>query len=167
MKSLYQYLLLFCLFIGVGTTAKAQYYDQAIGMRAGTSLSLSYKSFFSYHPNIQMAWEVLGGIQLDELRLETNGYVVEGVWYAHMDLGFDTGFSGFVGAGIFLGIYTPPNTRTAFGGGLSAVVGASYTFTHTPLNIAIDWKPILSSPRVPSLTRGAVTLRYVIPTTWQ
>jgi hypothetical protein len=167
MKSLYQFLLFFLLIALTSQSLQAQYYDQAVGLRAGTSLSASYKKFFSYHPNLQMAWEVLGGVQLDEIRLETNGYVVEGVWYAHMDLGFDTGFSGFAGAGIFMGVYTPPNQRTAFGGGLAFVLGASYTFTHTPLNVQLDWKPILSNPRTPSLTRGAITFRYVIPTTWQ
>lgn len=166
MKSLYQYLLLFFLITGVTSATTAQYYDQAIGARAGTSFSLSYKAFFSYHPSIQMAWEVLGGVQIDEWGQKTNGYVAEGVWYGHIDLGFDTGFSGFAGAGIFMGVYTPPNEKAAFGGGLSAVIGASYTFTHTPFNIALDWKPILGSPRS-SLTRGALTLRYVIPTTWQ
>ncbi len=166
MKRLYLTLLFAICLLGSHHTASAQYYDQAVGMRAGTSLMASYKAFFSYYPKVQMAWEVLGGLQVDELQLQTNGYVLEGVWYAHMDLGFDTGFSGFAGAGVFMGLYTPPQENVRFGGGISATIGASYTFTHTPVNIAIDWKPILGVPRM-SLTRGALTIRYVLPTAWQ
>jgi hypothetical protein len=150
----------------------AQYYDQAIGGRFGTDIMIGYKQFVLYHPNPQLAWEVLVGLQLDErsinrrsLVTQTNGYVAQGMCYWHYDIGFDTGFSGFLGAGFFMGVYTPFGEKAKFGGGVAFSAGASYTFTHIPLEIALDWMPVLGSPRM-SITRGAITLRYILPTLW-
>lgn len=155
------------------TELKAQYYDQTIGFRAGTSVEASYKRFIFYTPNIQQAIEGLIGFQVDEnvplLPYDipiNNGYVFEALWVFHLDLGFDTNFSGFAGAGGYLGAYTESGRDPFFGGGFTAVVGVEYTFSHAPISIAVDWKPLLGFPRF-SLTRGGLTLRYILPTTWQ
>lgn len=165
------FVLFCCLFFMTG--AAAQYYDQAIGGRFGTDFMVGYKRFFLYAPDPQMAWEVSLGFQVDERQLsrkntkpQTNGYIVQGNWYWHFDIGFDTGFSGFAGAGIFLGVYTPQGDLARFGGGMAGIVGATYTFTHVPIDIQLDWMPILGNPRS-SLARGGVTIRYIIPTVWQ
>ncbi len=160
------------LLFGLSYGASAQYYDQAIGGRFGTDFMIGYKQFFLYHPDPQMAWEVAMGFQIDERQFLrnntkpiTNGYIVQGNWYWHYDIGFDTGFSGFLGAGIFMGVYTPQGEKVMFGGGIGALIGATYTFTHVPIDIQIDWTPILGNPRM-SLLRGGVTIRYIIPTHW-
>ncbi|EJF52820.1 hypothetical protein SapgrDRAFT_1095 [Saprospira grandis DSM 2844] len=156
----------FCLFMGFSSLS-AQHYDQAIGLRGGTSFQLSYKEFFSYYPSPQMAWEVLVGVHIDERRRSfTNGYVVEGMWYYHRDIGFNTNFSAYGAAGLHMGVYTPVGEKRRFGAGLAIALGAEYTFNFTPVNIALDWKPVLGSPRS-SLLRGALTIRYILPTTWQ
>jgi hypothetical protein len=161
------------LFLG-NTALKAQYYDHAIGIRGGTSLEFSYKKFIFYHPNIQQAVESLIGFQADENvpifaydKPIHNGFVTEGLWVLHLDLGFDTNFSGYAGAGVYFGIYTETALNPAFfGGGFTAAVGVEYTFSHVPISIGLDWKPILGYPRF-SLARGALTFRYILPTTWQ
>jgi hypothetical protein len=170
-KGLFIFAILLCLFST--KSASAQYYDQAIGGRFGTDIMIGYKRFFLYTPDPQMAWEVSMGFQLDERQFgrnntkpQTNGYIVQGNWYWHFDIGFDTNFSGFVGAGIFLGVYTPQGDPARFGGGMAAIIGATYTFTHVPIDIQIDWMPILGDPRL-SLARGGLTIRYIIPTVWQ
>lgn len=157
------------------SSLQAQYYDQTIGFRAGTSLEASYKRFIFYTPNIQQAIEGLIGIQLDEgiyfpgiLYDEPNhnGYVLEALWVFHLDIGFDTNFSGYAGAGGFIGAYNETGASAFLGGGFTAVVGMEYTFSHAPISLGLDWKPILGYPRF-SLARGALTIRYIIPTTWQ
>ncbi|MCP4441534.1 MAG: hypothetical protein GY810_21710 [Aureispira sp.] len=160
--------LLFILtfIVGLNFASKAQYYDHALGIRGGTSLEVSYKRFIFYTPSIQQAIEGLIGFQIDELKRTQNGWVFEALYHFHLDLGFDTGFSGFAGIGGYIGVFTEHGKKPYLGGGATMAIGASYTFTHAPVNIAIDWKPILGFPRM-SLTRGAVTLRYVFPTTWQ
>lgn len=155
------------LFFSNLSTGKAQYYDQAIGVRAGTSFSLTYKRFLFYTPEYpQMAIEGMLSFQLDEIRRRQNGVVLEALYYIHLDLGFDTGFSGFIGLGGYGGIYVEPGQPTIPGGGFTAAVGVSYTFSHIPLNIALDWKPLVGFPRI-SATRGAITFRYILPTAWQ
>lgn len=154
---------------------QAQYYDQTIGLRAGTSLELTYKRFFFYTPKPQQALEVMAGFQIDEGiffpgivydQPRNNGYVVEALWVFHLDIGFDTNFSAYAGAGGYMGAYTETGRNAFFGGGFTAVLGMEYTFSHAPVSLGIDWKPILGFPRF-SLARGALTLRYILPTTWQ
>lgn len=170
---------LLCLIIGIfilgQNSLKAQYYDQTIGLRAGTSFELTYKRFIFYTPDIQQAIEVMGGFQVDEGiyfpaivydHPVNNGYVFEALWVFHMDIGFETQFSGFAGAGGYLGAYTETGRDPFFGGGFTAVIGVEYTFSHAPVSVSVDWKPLVGFPRL-SLARGALTLRYVLPTTWQ
>lgn len=161
-----QFFLTLTIALITAFSAKAQYYDHALGIRGGTSFEVSYKRFIFYTPDIQQAIEGLIGFQLDEINRRQNGWVFEALWHFHLDVGFNTGFSAFAGAGGYLGVFTEPGIKPYFGGGATAAIGMSYTFTHAPVNIAVDWKPILGYPRM-SLTRGAVTLRYVFPTTWQ
>ena len=169
----------FCLIIGLliagQTEVNAQYYDQTLGFRGGTSFEVSYKRFIFYTPNVQQAIEGLIGFQLDEgisfptilyYAPQHNGYVFEALWVLHVDLGFDTNFSGFAGAGGYLGAYTETGRDPFFGGGFTAVFGVEYTFSHAPVSVSIDWKPIVGFPRL-SLARGGLTLRYIIATTWQ
>ena len=172
MKNIIRHILIFSVILLTSNSLRAQYFDNAIGGRFGTDFMLTYKQFFLYDPDPQLAFEVMAGLQLDERVLsrkatvaQTNGYVVQGLCYYHRDLGFDTGFSGFAGLGPFLGSYTPQGKNVRFGGGLAFAIGASYTFTHIPLDLSIDWMPILGAPRL-SAARGGITLRYVIPTIW-
>jgi hypothetical protein len=172
MKSINKKILLALAFFIICGSIRGQYFDKAVGGRFGTDLMLTYKQFFLYYPKPQLAYEIMGGIQFDERIFgkktnftQTNGFIVQGLCYYHIDLGFDTGFSGFAGLGPFMGIYTPQGEKVRFGGGLAAALGASYSFTHIPLDISIDWMPVLGSPRI-SLARAGLTLRYILPTPW-
>jgi len=172
MKTIAKLFFSFIFSLSLLSSASGQFYDQAIGGRFGTDFMVSYKQFFLFDPDPQLAWEVLMGFQLDErilgkktTNVQTNGYVAQGMCYWHFDIGFDTGFSGFAGAGLFMGVYTPQGQKAIFGGGVAGSIGAAYTFTHIPLDISIDWMPILGKPRM-SLARGGITLRYVLPTLW-
>lgn len=160
------FLALFFVCACACSSLKAQFYDQALGLRGGTTFSLSYKRFVVYYPRLQQAFEVLLSAQLDERRQLQNGFLLEGLYFVHADLGFDTGFSVFAGAGPFAGIYVETGRSAYFGGGITASLGIEYTFKFTPLSFGIDWKPFLGSPRS-SILSGGLTLRYILPTTWQ
>lgn len=156
-----------CCWLINGTQARAQFYDHALGVRAGTSFQASYKFFLFYQPtHIQQAVEVLGGVHFDVRNKVKNGYVFEALYNVHIDVGFDTGFSAFAGAGFFTGVYVETGQPNVWGGGVTAALGMEYTFTHVPINVAIDWRPFLGLPRS-SLLSTALTVRYVFPTTWQ
>jgi hypothetical protein len=145
---------------------KAQYYDYVIGARVGNTIGLSYKQFIFYYPNIQQAAEGVIGFQFDLKNRNRNAYILEANYHLHVDVGFNTGFSAFAGAGLFGGIYTEVGQPNKFGGGISGVLGMEYSFTHAPVNIAVDWKPFLGSPRS-SLLGFGLSLRYIFSTTWQ
>ena len=151
------------------TKSYAQYYEHAVGFRAGTSLEASYKRFIFFEPQIQQAVEGLIGYHLDAWDKKNNGFALEGLYLVHLDLGFNTQFSGFAGGGAFMGIYTETGKPIFFGGGFTLVTGVSYTFTHVPISLSIDWKPTFGYPlRLPfSLARGGLTVRYVFPKKWR
>ncbi len=156
--------------LGMTTKSEAQYYDQALGLRAGTSFEITYKRFVFYAPrHVQQAVEIMAGYHLDEWDKRYNAFVIEALYLFHVDIGFDTGFSAFAGAGGYIGLYTEPSKTPYLGGGGTIVIGAAYNFTHVPISVSIDWKPLIGYPRFPfkSLARGAVTLRYIFPTTFQ
>ncbi len=175
MKHYNQFFIAFCLCLAFSAPLKAQYYDQTVGLRGGTSLEASYKRFFFYTPKAQQALEILMGFQLDEnINFPTilydqpinNGYVLEALWVFHLDIGFDTNFSAYAGGGGYVGMYTESGRTPFLGGGFTAVLGIEYTFSHAPVSLGLDWKPLLGYPRF-SLARGGLTIRYIIPTTWQ
>ena len=161
-----QKLLLFILLFLTYQYSKAQYYDEVIGARGGNTIGLSYKRFIFYYPNIQQAAEGVIGFQFDLKNKNRNAYILEANYHLHVDVGFNSGFSAFAGAGLFGGLYTEVGFANKFGGGISGVLGMEYSFTHAPINIAIDWKPFLGLPRS-SLLGFGLTLRYIFSTTWQ
>lgn len=157
------YLFLFCW---IAQSSQAQYYDHALGVRAGTTFGASYKQFRELLPNQpQQAIELLFGIQLDEQENLRNGYVLEGLYQLQFDIGFDTRFAGYIGAGGYIGLYGRTGLPVQFGAGLTGMLGLEYNFKFMPLNISLDWKPIWGMPRQ-SLTRGALSLRYIFPEPW-
>ncbi len=165
--------IVFMLFVWMtspfsSTNLVAQYYEHAIGFRAGTSFEASYKRFIFFEPKIQQAVEGLIGYHLDAWDKKNNGFVIEGLYLVHLDLGFNTQFSGFAGGGAYMGIYTETGKPLFFGGGFTLATGISYTFTHVPISLSVDWKPIFGYPlRLPfSLARGGLTVRYVFPKKW-
>lgn len=156
-------LLLFSL---LASSSQAQYYDHAIGLRAGTTFGFSYKEFRNLLPNQpQQAIEAILGIQLDEQDNLRNGYALEGLYELQFDIGFDTRFAGYIGAGGYIGLYGRTGQPTEFGGGLTGLIGVEYNFKFMPINISLDWKPIWGYPRE-SLTRGALSIRYIFPEPW-
>lgn len=159
---------LMVLFLVLPRTSSAQYYEHAVGFRAGTSFEASYKRFVFFEPKIQQAVEGLIGYHLDAWDKKNNGFVIEGLYMVHLDLGFNTQFSGFAGGGAYMGIYTETGKPIFFGGGFTLVTGVSYTFTHVPVSLSLDWKPLFGYPlRLPfSLARGGLTIRYVFPKKW-
>lgn len=140
-------IILLVLFSYISLYVSAQYFDWAIGPRAGTTTGISYKKFF-YNAH---AYEVIAGYRWD------NGYTVDGLYEYHIDIAFDKGFTIYGGAGIVAGVYNRTG-KSRFSGGVSAIIGADYTFRYFPINISVDYKPTLGYNS--SYKEAALSIRY-------
>jgi hypothetical protein len=111
----------------------AQPYEHSGGIRAGYSSGLSYKGFFRY----QMA-----AIEADVL-YNRHGFNLTGLYAYHMEPFRNDRWIVFVGGGAFGGEWDGE-----FSLGLTAAGGIEYIIRDLPLNISLDWKPMLSLYKV-------------------
>jgi hypothetical protein len=126
---------------------EAQYYERVIGARAGSTAGLSYKQVFAK----RQAIEGIVGLRLGR------GVTLSALYEYHFDIGFDSGFDWYVGGGLTSGWFFD-QSPSRFGAGVMAVAGIEYTFRPWPINISIDYMPILGY-RSTALS-GAASLRY-------
>ena len=129
--------------------AGAQFYHDAAGIRVGTSIAGSYKWFFKG----EQAIEAIGGFRIGQ------GVTIAGLYQYHMDIGFNTQFDWYFGGGAVIGLYNVGHPMR-FSGGLLGNVGIEYTFRQAPINVSIDYQPVLGY--APSYYETAFTARYVI-----
>lgn len=119
--------------------SNAQDYKSAIGLRLGSPLSVSYKTFISE----KGAFEGVVGFR------GYTGYswINIGAYYQHHNpIGSVPGLSWYYGAGANVYFWSWDNsfvgdnsTSTTFG--ISGVLGLDYKFADIPLNLSADWIP--------------------------
>lgn len=115
------------------TDLYAQPYEHSGGIRAGYSSGLSYKGFFRY----QMA-----AIEADIL-YNRHGFNLTGIYAYHMEPFRNDRWIVFVGGGAFGGEWDGE-----FSLGLTVAGGIEYVIRDLPLNISLDWKPMLNLYKV-------------------
>jgi len=156
----------FSLFI-LGVTAQSDY-KSAIGGRLGVPLSFSYKHF------ITKAGALEGNAGLAHDRFGFNYFRLGGMYQHHFPIGTIPGFKWYVGGGVFLDLYQYDDfvrnnhsySKTALG--LNAVGGVDYKFKTIPLNLSVDWMPVLFLGRGDHpyktfrASYGAFSVRYVL-----
>lgn len=127
--------------IAIASTASAQDYKTALGVRLSSSAamvnnSISFKQFISDKTAIE-AYFSFG----DPLAL---GAMLE----FHKPLA-PAGLTYYYGVGGYLGFVKTTNTATNKTTtdpniGAQGVIGLDYKFTNVPLNLSLDWKPELN-----------------------
>lgn len=140
-------LLLLC---GLGFNLSAQYYQQSIGIRMGTAFAATYKNQVNY-PH---AFEIISGFRLNNGR----AFTLAGLYQYHWNLGVNTQWDWFLGAGGVTGFYTATREKTKFGGGLLLNAGIQYTFRLTPVTVSLDYQPVIGTDL--SYAEGAFSVRY-------
>ena len=124
-----------CMFALAGN---AQDYKSAIGLRLGSPLSVSYKTFLSE----KGAFEAVAGFR------SYTGYswVNIGAYYqVHNDFPNVDGLKWYYGAGANVyfwswdSAFLDAGSNTSFG--ISGVLGLDYKFKDIPLNVSADWIP--------------------------
>ena len=118
------------LSLGILTTGlSAQPYEHSAGIRAGYSSGISYKGFFRYK---------MTAIEADAL-YNRHGFNLTGLYEYHMEPFRNDRWIVYVGGGAFGG-----NWEGEFSLGLAAAGGIEYIIRDLPINLSLDWKPMLN-----------------------
>ncbi|THH39479.1 hypothetical protein [Neolewinella litorea] len=157
-------LALALFFILFSTRAAAQAYDEAIGVRFGYPLSVSYKAFV----NASDAVEVYAGWRSWR---RYRAFSINGAYQIHQDLGTIDDLQWYYGAGAGLQLWNYDEfDRGSATVSLSGYLGLEYVFPDTPISVSADWRPTvyLGTQRATdfhnfSLGAGALAVRYILP----
>lgn len=124
-----------CLFIS--TESNAQNFNQAVGLRLGYPMSISYKQFL----NESNAFEVYAGTRGSGVGWRW--FSVSGAYQIHKPIesveGLDYYYGG--GASVFFWSFDFDTDASNTAIGLQGYLGLSYTFKDSPINISLDWIP--------------------------
>jgi hypothetical protein len=112
---------------------KAQPYGHTVGIRAGYSSGISYKGFRLHR---------MGAIE-GNILYNRHGFNLSALYEQHWEPFRDEKFLLYLGGGPFGGDWDEE-----FSMGLVAVAGIEYTIRDVPLNIGLDWRPMLNVYRI-------------------
>jgi hypothetical protein len=151
-------LLLFILLTSIVLLTNGQDYTNGIGIRGGFYSGVTFKHFLGKKPAFE-------GI----LSTRWGGFELTGLYEIH-EKAFDVdGLRWFYGFGAHLGTYNgdhadwgEPATQY-FLLGADGILGIEYTFRDIPVNLGLDWKPVLNLTGYPGFwgDGGALSIRYV------
>jgi len=134
--------LALALFLMSSVVAEAQKrYDNALGIRLGSWPGITYKHFVSQRG----AFEAM-------LNTRWHGFMFHGLYEVHHKAFNEPGFNFYYGVGGHVGHwnvgkYRHPwydNSGSYAAIGLDGILGLEYSFSSIPLNMSVDWKPMLN-----------------------
>ncbi|MGV8092395.1 MAG: hypothetical protein AB2L24_11085 [Mangrovibacterium sp.] len=150
-------ILLSLFVIAAFVRGNAQDYNTGIGLRAGFFSGLTVKHFINQSHAIE-------GI----LSSRWEGIDLSGMYEIH-NLAFNVpGLNWYYGFGAHIGFWDGNNGNWNDGDdhsvvGISGILGIEYSFSNAPINIGIDWKPVLNVIGDSDFWAdgGAISIRYI------
>ncbi len=125
----------------VTVTHAQKNYNTAIGVRLGPTAGITFKQFV----NSTGAFE---GI----LSTRWHGFIFSGLYEWHHNVFNNRGFNLYYGVGGHVGFwdvgrynhpwYDTDGHYTALG--VDGILGLEYSFSEVPINLSVDWKPMLN-----------------------
>jgi hypothetical protein len=150
-------IITFLLVMSIMSIVSAQDYKTGIGIRAGFSSGLTIKHF----ENRKAAFEGL-------LTTRWQGFDITGLYEIHGQAFEVERLNWYYGGGAHLGFYngnyvTWGKIGTTYTiAGLDGILGIEYTFSDLPINVGIDWKPVLNLVGYTGLwSEGGISARFV------
>jgi len=153
------------LALGCFVAAYSQNYNSAIGLRLGYPVSVTYKHFIS-EPG---AIEVFAGFR------SYSGYGwfnIAGAYEHHFPISGAEGLNWYVGGGASAffwndrdNFFVGNNDYNSTSIGILGVVGLDYKFADAPVNLSVDWMPLIflnGYGRGFGGGYGALSARYVL-----
>jgi hypothetical protein len=150
-------IIIFLMVMSIVAMANGQEYKTGIGIRAGFSSGLTIKHF----ENHKAAFEGL-------LTTRWQGFDITGLYEIH-NQAFDVEhLNWYYGGGAHIGFYNGnfvswgTNCTAYTVVGIDGILGIEYTFNDLPINIGLDWKPVLNLIGYAGLwSEGGISVRYV------
>ncbi len=131
----------------------AQNYKESIGLRLGTSIGASYKTYLSQDRAIEAILD-LDIFDKDLMKINVTG-IYQFVFKTDV-----TGLNFYAGPGISAGVYLGNENGLLLA--INGMAGVEYKFHDVPLSISLDWNPkvqiITNAGFKP--TNFGLTLRY-------
>lgn len=147
----------FVIVLSILAAVNAQDYKTGIGIRAGFSSGLTIKHFIKQ----KAAFEGL-------LKTRWQGFDITGLYEIHNEAFDVRQLKWYYGGGAHIGFYNGNNVSWGTNGiaytiiGIDGILGIEYTFSEIPVNIGIDWKPVLNLIGYSGLwSEGALSFRFV------
>jgi hypothetical protein len=150
-------LLTLIMTVSIMLLVRGQEYKTALGLRGGFSSGLTIKHF----TGSKAAFEGL-------LTTRWQGFVITGLYEIH-NIAFDVNrLRWYYGGGAHIGFYNGSHVYWGTYGteytivGIDGILGMEYTFSEIPINIGIDWKPVLNIVGYSGLwSEGGISVRFV------
>ena len=124
-----------------GYTHAQKRYDNALGVRLGSWPGITYKHFVSQRG----AFEAI-------LNTRWHGFMFHGLYEVHHKAFNEPGFNFYYGVGGHIGHWNVGRYRHPWYDdagryaaiGVDGILGLEYSFSKIPLNLSVDWKPMLN-----------------------
>lgn len=150
----------FIILLISNTILVAQDYNTGIGLRGGFTSGITFKNFVSEKAAIE-------GIVASRWR----GFSITGLYELHANTIFEVErlnlyYGGGAHIGFWNGNYNPwfTNTNVSYTVvGVDGIIGFEYNFSEAPINVSIDWKPVINFIGYYGFwaAEGAFSVRYV------
>lgn len=139
--------VLLVLICGSTLSAWAQPYEHSAGIRAGYSSGISYKGFFRYK---------MAAVEASML-YNRHGFNLNALYEYHLEPFRNKRLLVYLGGGAFGGGWEKELSL-----GIAGIAGIEYTLRDLPLNLSVDWKPMLNVYRsfAYDLLDFGVSVRY-------
>jgi hypothetical protein len=133
-------LLLLCLTAGLlflfQSSANAQSYENAIGVRVGSYNGINFKTFLNTNKALDLNLSVRSNDNFKR-------FILTGLYEVHNPIAGAPGLLWYYGGGASIGSYKVDNFEGDLFLSADGVLGLDYKIEGAPLNLAIDWRPRL------------------------
>ena len=133
-------LLLLCLTAGLllftHSSANAQSYENAIGVRIGSYNGVNFKTFLNTNKALDLNLSVRSN---DDFKR----FILTGLYEVHNPINGAPGLLWYYGGGGSIGSYKVKNFESDVFLSADGVLGLDYKIDGIPLNLALDWRPRL------------------------
>ncbi|WP_411273657.1 hypothetical protein [Daejeonella sp.] len=133
-------LLLLCLTAGLllitQSSANAQSYENAIGVRIGSYNGVNFKTFLNTNKALDLNLSVRSN---DDFKR----FILTGLYEVHNPINGAPGLLWYYGGGGSIGSYKVKNFESDVFLSADGVLGLDYKIDGIPLNLALDWRPRL------------------------